>query len=482
MEFEIEEAAYNFYNNYARTLGFSIIRQACHKDSNGNIIDRTFCCSCQGQRRKDKRDVCVKSHRPETRTGCCAKMKINARETGRLKGIVFIASHSGHNLVSPNKSHILRSQRSINTGQASQISNIDKSGIAPKADGQMMADYVYFGDVVCFDTTYRKNKEGRPFALFVCVNHHKQTVIFGASLLYDETAETFMWLFDTFAKAMNGKTPFFQHFRRLVDDRRYEELKADLRTNHSTPVLSFPVEIIKHAVSVYTHETFQLFQNELSKTHDSKLEVVTESEVISHYKISFFSKQYQHTVTYDLSDDKISCSCKRFEFAGLLCSHVLKVFTYKNVMRIPEFYIKKRWTKMAKKWIVETSSPPNVKIEEFLDEIKEEGEKIKIGMLYKELCRLYHQLMTHAALTEETYELTISVIIKAIEEVDMSLENRGTPKQTPNLKVSSEKQILESGCNEVVVKGFKIKPNSRAKSEKQPKSALERAKKKEEVK
>lgn len=80
------------------------------------------------------------------------------------------------------------------------------------ADGQMIADYVYFGDVyfgdvVCFDTTYRKNKEGRPFALFVGVNHHKQTVIFGAALLYDETAQTFMWLFDTFSKTMHGKKP-----------------------------------------------------------------------------------------------------------------------------------------------------------------------------------------------------------------------------------------------------------------------------------
>ena len=44
----------------------------------------------------------------------------------------------------------------------------------------------------------KKNKEGRPFALFVGVNHHKQTIIFGAALLYDETSETFMWLFDSF--------------------------------------------------------------------------------------------------------------------------------------------------------------------------------------------------------------------------------------------------------------------------------------------
>ena len=64
----------------------------------------------------------------------------------------------------------------------------------------MKLDYEYFGDAVCFDTTYKKNKEGRPFALFVGVNHHKQTIIFGAALLYDKTSETFMWLFDSFKR------------------------------------------------------------------------------------------------------------------------------------------------------------------------------------------------------------------------------------------------------------------------------------------
>lgn len=53
----------------------------------------------------------------------------------------------------------------------------------------------------------KKNKECRSFAMFLGVNHHKQIIIFGAALLYDETAETFAWLFDTFAKTMSGKKP-----------------------------------------------------------------------------------------------------------------------------------------------------------------------------------------------------------------------------------------------------------------------------------
>ncbi|XP_028100523.1 protein FAR1-RELATED SEQUENCE 5-like [Camellia sinensis] len=71
----------------------------------------------------------------------------------------------------------------------------------------MVMDYVQFGDVVTFDTTYKLNKEHRPFASFVGFNHHRETVVFGAALLYDETAETFVCLFQTFLEAMSKKAP-----------------------------------------------------------------------------------------------------------------------------------------------------------------------------------------------------------------------------------------------------------------------------------
>ena len=74
-------------------------------------------------------------------------------------------------------------------------------------DSRSVSDYRLFEDVVCFDTTYRTNEYGRPFAPFVGVNHHKQTIVFGAALLYDETEKSFKWLFETFLATMFGKQP-----------------------------------------------------------------------------------------------------------------------------------------------------------------------------------------------------------------------------------------------------------------------------------
>jgi len=64
------------------------------------------------------------------------------------------------------------------------------------ADAKMLADYAYFGDVVSFDTTFGTNKESWPFGVFVGFNHFRETVVFGAALMYDETFESFKWLFE----------------------------------------------------------------------------------------------------------------------------------------------------------------------------------------------------------------------------------------------------------------------------------------------
>uniref|UniRef100_A0A8R7Q4E2 SWIM-type domain-containing protein n=1 Tax=Triticum urartu TaxID=4572 RepID=A0A8R7Q4E2_TRIUA len=75
------------------------------------------------------------------------------------------------------------------------------------ADAKMCIDYAHFGDVIAFDTTFGTNKEYRPFGVFVGFNHFRETVIFGAALLFDETRGSFKWLFEAFVEAHNRKQP-----------------------------------------------------------------------------------------------------------------------------------------------------------------------------------------------------------------------------------------------------------------------------------
>ena len=73
--------------------------------------------------------------------------------------------------------------------------------------GKNRQDYFHFGDVVTFDTTYKTNLYNMPFSLFVGVNNHFQSIIFGGAQMREETEAAFHWLFKTFVALMNDKHP-----------------------------------------------------------------------------------------------------------------------------------------------------------------------------------------------------------------------------------------------------------------------------------
>ncbi|KAL4344998.1 hypothetical protein AHAS_Ahas11G0234400 [Arachis hypogaea] len=75
------------------------------------------------------------------------------------------------------------------------------------ADGEMMADYQLFGDVLAFDFTYRANKYRKPLVVFSGSNHCKQTSIFGFALLEDEEVRTYRWVLLNLLDVMGHKKP-----------------------------------------------------------------------------------------------------------------------------------------------------------------------------------------------------------------------------------------------------------------------------------
>ncbi|XP_052198814.1 protein FAR1-RELATED SEQUENCE 6-like isoform X2 [Diospyros lotus] len=75
------------------------------------------------------------------------------------------------------------------------------------ADARSRAAYESFADVISFDTTYLTNKYDLPLTLFVGINHHGQTMLFGCGLLSNEDTETYIWLFSSWLECMGGRYP-----------------------------------------------------------------------------------------------------------------------------------------------------------------------------------------------------------------------------------------------------------------------------------
>ncbi|XP_023633375.1 protein FAR1-RELATED SEQUENCE 5 [Capsella rubella] len=447
MEFSSDEAAYIAYKKYGGSHGFNVRKQR-RKKIKEKVVRLLYVCSKQGYRKehtksgkykivsfepnhnhdlvrtpmkhllKGNREISVsqKQHASDAdMSGISAKATVEmmSREVGGRANLGFLEKDY--------RNYIYRKRMAkMEKGDAGAVleyfqkkkednssffysMQLDEDDMITNifwADDRSISDFNRFGDVVCFDTTYKTNEYDRPFAPFVGVNHHKQTIVFGAALLYDETTESYKWLFETFLGAMSGKQPktiltdqcaamanaimkvfpetkqrlcvwhiyqnaakklshifhgveqfamdlskcvydheeeedwlfawsdmlkkhnltenkwlknlfelrekwamvygrhtftadmrsydllcFFEHYERVLEDRRYKELIADFNMMHTSPVLSATVEMLQHAEEVYTPEVFSLFQKQYTvigdyvAKKDSSLTLHTQSSV-----------------------------------------------------------------------------------------------------------------------------------------------------------------------------------------------------------
>ncbi|KAG2614963.1 protein FAR1-RELATED SEQUENCE 5-like isoform X1 [Panicum virgatum] len=133
---------------------------------------------------------------------------------------------------------------------------------------------------------------------------------------------------------------------------RKNESLEDIQCNQAAPeCIVKHSRILQHAAEVYTHKVYKSLEKDfLDGCGATSYQEVQCDETL--YRFEFILQRsgpkvwvvFLNTSTLDLS-----CSCKKFETMGVLCSHALNALGLKNVDRIPEKYILKRWTKYVRK-------------------------------------------------------------------------------------------------------------------------------------
>ncbi|XP_043703502.1 protein FAR1-RELATED SEQUENCE 5-like isoform X2 [Telopea speciosissima] len=136
MEFASEEDARNFYNAYAKQMGFSIRVNSYYRSKKDNsIISREFCCSKEGFRREKRARKIVSSDdtkkrraRPISREGCKALMTVRRRDSGNWY-VAKLEKNHNHELVTPAMRHFLRSHRQDYDPKRNLINTLESSGM-----------------------------------------------------------------------------------------------------------------------------------------------------------------------------------------------------------------------------------------------------------------------------------------------------------------------------------------------------------------
>nr|TKR90396.1 far-red impaired responsive family protein [Populus alba] len=271
MEFESHGAAYSFYQEYARSMGFNTaIQNSRRSKTSREFIDAKFACSRYGTKREyDKSFNRPRSRQtkqdPEngtsrrlcSKTDCKASMHVKRRPDGKWVIHSFVKEHNHGLLPAQAVSEQTRRMYAAMAQQFAEYKNVAGLKNDPKnsfdkgrnlgleagetkilfdfftkmqnmnsnffyavdlgedqrlknlfwADAKSRHDYGNFSDVVSFDTTYVRNKYKMPLALFVGVNQHYQFMLLGCALISDESTATYSWLMQTWLGAMGGQTP-----------------------------------------------------------------------------------------------------------------------------------------------------------------------------------------------------------------------------------------------------------------------------------
>jgi zinc finger SWIM domain-containing protein 3 len=128
---------------------------------------------------------------------------------------------------------------------------------------------------------------------------------------------------------------FFEHFDRLVQDKRYEEVTLDFRATQSTPTLNTDLMILRQASKLYTPAVYKLFENQVLQTLNCDFFCCGDDGSEKTYRVKVHGNHHGHFVKFSPSKSRVSCSCKKFEFAGILCWHALKILDINNIKSVP---------------------------------------------------------------------------------------------------------------------------------------------------
>ncbi|CAJ2668660.1 unnamed protein product [Trifolium pratense] len=211
---------------------------------------------------------------------------------------------------------------------------------------------------------------------------------------------------------------FFRQYERALESWIEKEIEADFETICTTPVLKTPSPMEKQAANLYTRKIFLKFQDELVETFVYTANIIEGDDVNSTFKVAKFEDVNKaYTVSFNHAELRANCSCQMFEYSGILCRHILTVFTMTNVLTLPSHYILKRWTKNAK------SSAGS---DECTGELH--GQE-SLTLRYSNLCREAIRYAEEGAVTVETYNVAVTGLKEGGKKV--TAMKKSVAKATP---------------------------------------------------
>ncbi|KAL3537770.1 hypothetical protein ACH5RR_001136 [Cinchona calisaya] len=218
--------------------------------------------------------------------------------------------------------------------------------------------------------------------------------------------------FDGYVNQQTNLPMFLKQYERAFENSLDREIEADFDTICTTPELKTPSPMEQQAANLYTKKIFAKFQEELVETFVYTANKVDGTDLVSKFRVAKYEHDDEaYIVTLDVSNVKANCSCQMFEYSGILCRHILTVFTVTNVLTLPAHYMLKRWTRTAR--VVLGSD----------DKGADKQDMESLTSRFNNLCREALKYAEEGAIATETYSAGMSALREGARKIAVVKKN-----------------------------------------------------------
>ncbi|RYR42241.1 hypothetical protein Ahy_A08g038711 [Arachis hypogaea] len=321
------DIAFEFYNRYARTRGFSARKNRTRKSRVGALKLKKFVCHRQGFRPPNNYGTGNLKRKPTPET----------RLTGLLPGHRFMSEADIGHMVNMKKGGISVGQ--IYRALANQAGDYEIDVFRQK----------WFEMVEGFGV------ENKNWVLDMYKKRHSWATahIRGKFFAGFRTTSRCEGLNSIIAKYVNSRynlVEFIQHFNRCVDHIRWKEVQADLASvNGRLSMQTCFQQLERSAANVYTLSIFHMFQPILVRAASMKVINMrqTGSYVIYSVGLDQTPNEMWRVFCCDI-EMEFNCSCMRMESLGIPCEHIVCILVHEDIEELPRSLVLPRWTKTAK--------------------------------------------------------------------------------------------------------------------------------------
>ncbi|KAF2299470.1 hypothetical protein GH714_032056 [Hevea brasiliensis] len=183
---------------------------------------------------------------------------------------------------------------------------------------------------------------------------------FWAGMVSTQRSESMHAYFDGYVNSMSTLKQFVEQYEIAMCDKNEKEFYADFKSKNTVVNCISVFEWEQQFQKAFTNSIFKLVQEEIKRmwychviqpTEEGRREADNEPGIERHKIMeksiinNWFRREFVYDVEYRENGQYFSCNCKKFESKGILCCHIMRLMSLKDIKFINERYLLRRWRK-----------------------------------------------------------------------------------------------------------------------------------------